>query len=130
MELIPPITKAYAMLSQEETQRSIGSDVIPSNDQSHSLAMAVRDDQKKFKGKERPLCTHCKMLGHTVDKCYKIHGYPPGYKFKNKTQANTVEVSNHGGAMENSTSSSSSNLSTDQIHQLITHLSNQLSTSS
>lgn len=80
MEPIPPITKVYAMLSQEETQRSVRLDSTPSNDQANSLAMAVRDDPKKFKGKDRPLCTHCKMLGHTVDKCYKIHGYPPGYK--------------------------------------------------
>ena len=23
-------------------------------------------------------------MGHVVDKCYKLHSYPPGYKFKNK----------------------------------------------
>ena len=23
-------------------------------------------------------------LGHVVDRCYKLHGYPPRYKFKNK----------------------------------------------
>ncbi|XP_048620291.1 uncharacterized protein LOC125590664 [Brassica napus] len=28
----------------------------------------------------RPLCTHCGQLGHTVAKCFKLHGYPPGYK--------------------------------------------------
>lgn len=22
-------------------------------------------------------CDHCRMYGHTVDRCYKIHGYPP-----------------------------------------------------
>nr|XP_023901990.1 uncharacterized protein LOC112013839 [Quercus suber] len=38
--------------------------------------------------KERPLCTHCNMLGHTVDKCYKLHGYPPGYKHKGKPNSN------------------------------------------
>lgn len=26
-------------------------------------------------------CDHCKMTGHTIQKCYKIHGYPPGHKF-------------------------------------------------
>ncbi|RVW31674.1 Retrovirus-related Pol polyprotein from transposon RE2 [Vitis vinifera] len=30
--------------------------------------------------KDRPLCTHCNILGHTVDRCYKIHGYPPGFR--------------------------------------------------
>ena len=42
------------------------------------------------KGKERLLCTHCGKLGHTIDKCYKLHGFPPGYKFKNKSMAHLV----------------------------------------
>lgn len=25
-------------------------------------------------------CDHCKMTGHTVNKCYKLHGYPPGHR--------------------------------------------------
>lgn len=33
---------------------------------------------------ERPLCTHCGLLGHTINKCYKIHVYPPGYKQKSR----------------------------------------------
>ena len=36
-----------------------------------------------YKGKkEKPMCTHCGFFGHTVDKCYKIHGYTPGFKLK------------------------------------------------
>ena len=127
MEPIPPISKVYAMLTQEETQRSIGLDTFSQTDQSNSLAMASRDDQKKFKPKEHPMCTHCKMLGHTVDKCYKIHGYPPGYKFKPKTQANAVESSGTGGMVEVSNPALSS-LSSEQIHQIINHLSTQLTT--
>ena len=35
-----------------------------------------------YKGqrKERPFCTHFKFHGHTIEKCYKIHSYPPGFK--------------------------------------------------
>ncbi|XP_057953889.1 uncharacterized protein LOC131148176 [Malania oleifera] len=40
--------------------------------------------------RERPLCTHCNMLGHTIDKCYKLHGYPLGYKPKGRSSANEV----------------------------------------
>ena len=40
--------------------------------------------------KERPLYKHCNMLGHTIDKCYKLHGYPPEYKLKGKSNANQV----------------------------------------
>ena len=30
------------------------------------------------------MCTHCGKLGHTANKCYKLHGFPLGFKFKNK----------------------------------------------
>ena len=36
------------------------------------------------KGNKKPTCTYCGKTGHTVDKCYKKHGVPPGFKFNNK----------------------------------------------
>ncbi|XP_019240051.1 PREDICTED: uncharacterized protein LOC109220046 [Nicotiana attenuata] len=27
----------------------------------------------------RPFCDYCKRLGHTIDKCFKLHGYPQGH---------------------------------------------------
>ena len=27
---------------------------------------------------DRSQCTHCAAMGYVVDKCYKLHGYPPG----------------------------------------------------
>ena len=38
----------------------------------------------RFENQERRqsmYCEHCKMTGHTVQRCYKIHGYPPGHRF-------------------------------------------------
>ena len=54
-----------------------------------SLALAVKNNGSfaKVSNKAkfgRPRCTHCGALGHVVDKCYKLRGYPPDYKFKNK----------------------------------------------
>ena len=40
---------------------------------------------KNSKGKDRPVCTHCGKLRHTVEKCFKLHGFPPGFKLKGKT---------------------------------------------
>ena len=37
------------------------------------------------KGKDRPVCTHCGKTGHTVDKCYKLHGFLSRFNFKNKS---------------------------------------------
>jgi len=37
----------------------------------------------KSEGRKSSLfCDYCKRLGHSIDKCYKIHGYPQKYKFK------------------------------------------------
>ena len=40
--------------------------------------------------KERPVCTYYRLVDHVADKCYKLHGYPPGYKHKGKASANQV----------------------------------------
>lgn len=32
------------------------------------------------KEKNRPKCTHCGIVGHTVKSCYQIIGYPPGWQ--------------------------------------------------
>lgn len=32
--------------------------------------------------KDRPICAHCNIVEHTVDKCYKVQAYPPSYKTK------------------------------------------------
>ena len=46
------------------------------------------------------MCTHYGKLGHIVDKCYKLLGFPPGYKFKNKNvmahQVSTVVDQSQG----------------------------------
>ena len=51
------------------------------------------------------------MLGHTIDKCYKLHGYPPRYKPKGRSNANANQVSpqfssNQGIVVENSSTTS------------------------
>lgn len=36
-----------------------------------------------------PLCTFCNNTGHTVDNCYRKHGFPIGYT---DSKANAVEL--------------------------------------
>lgn len=44
----------------------------------------------KYQKRDRPYCTHCKILGHSVDHYYKLHGYPPGYKFRSNNNTNAA----------------------------------------
>ncbi|KAL8149308.1 hypothetical protein AgCh_006352 [Apium graveolens] len=65
-------------------------------------------------------CTHCQISGHSLERCFKVHGYPPGFKFKERKVA---------AISQNQLSDSSSNttdpvISTEQYNQLIQLLNN------
>ena len=96
LEPFPSMSKVYALVLQEESHKGIGHGFVftPRPD---SVAMYANtrgySSNKGGPKKERPLCTRCSMLGHTMDKCYKLHGYPPGYKHKGKPNSNANQVS-------------------------------------
>ncbi|XP_010550275.1 PREDICTED: uncharacterized protein LOC104821174 [Tarenaya hassleriana] len=99
-EPLPNLTKAYNLISQEEQQRlSFGSsseqaafqisapsfrpkpyfsssNPNPRNTQPTNRSKLSNPNHDKPK----PICTHCGMMGHTVARCYYIHGFPMGYK--------------------------------------------------
>ena len=84
MDPIPSLSKAISPLVQDEKQRKVGKNL-----NIEASALVVKNNGSFVKGSNkgkssRPQCTHCGALGHVIDKCYKLHGYPPGYKFKTK----------------------------------------------
>ena len=105
MEPISSIDKAFSLVIQEERQRSLGFNITPSVE---TTAFAVKNqgfnqsssflgnngkNSKGNTGKGRPLCSHCGKLGHIIEKCYKLVGYPPDYKQKGRiTMANQINV--------------------------------------
>ena len=102
IEPFPPLGKVCSLVLQEEKRRNIGNTVNVVQ-QLDPVAMYV-NGSKSFQGnkghasnqghvrnnggkggnfkKERLVRTYCGFTGHIVDKCYKLHGYPPGYKPK------------------------------------------------
>ncbi|XP_075655032.1 uncharacterized protein LOC142625227 [Castanea sativa] len=105
MDPLPSVNRVYSLLIQDESQRSIGHST---GAYIESTALATKSSAgaigfgntygnnsgakgNKYKGKERPMCSHCRVIGHTIEKCYKLHGYPPGYEPKGKSaKANQV----------------------------------------
>ena len=94
MDPFPSLNKVYSLMIQEETQRSV---THCSNPKVESTALVAKSQNFNVnsevnyvgnngnKGKYKPICTHCGKPSHTIDKCYKLHGFSPGYKFKGKT---------------------------------------------
>ncbi|KAL5539285.1 hypothetical protein UlMin_045376 [Ulmus minor] len=150
MDPMPPINRVFSLIVQEEQQMRTN----PSSDSSNStgtMAFAVKTDVAKFDGsgsqnsqnsnssasknqkRDRPYCTHCKILGHTMDRCYKIHGYPPGYKFRSNNNSNDaahqVSTSDDRPNQSNSFGGFVQNLNSNQYQQLMSMLSTHLSSS-
>lgn len=88
MEPMPMINKVFSMIMQQErkTQYAIPSSV---NDETGILVNVV-DGSKSYgrgrgngpqgrgRGNGRQ-CTFCNRSGHTIETCYKKHGYPPNF---------------------------------------------------
>ena len=86
---IPTIEEASNIVAQDERQRNlkpvVQTDAVtlqttgPTAAYIDSMELAAAYNAYRPRG-NRPLCTHCGQLGHTEAKCFKLHGYPPGYR--------------------------------------------------
>ncbi|KAG7551493.1 Ribonuclease H-like superfamily [Arabidopsis thaliana x Arabidopsis arenosa] len=75
----PSLSDMYNMLESDESQRQRTlSNPNPS-------AFQIKTQLNTYQ-KSRATCTHCGLSGHVSEKCYKIIGYPPGWKPKNQRQ--------------------------------------------
>ena len=93
--------RVFSLLRQEERQISIGQLHVPHVESTALLCKSesVRSTSSKqnFQKRDKPTCTHCGFVGYTVDKCYKVHGYPLGYRTKEKgPMANQVSHNTPG----------------------------------
>ncbi|WJZ90933.1 hypothetical protein VitviT2T_010048 [Vitis vinifera] len=132
---LPSITKVFALVGQEERQWVISHVILPFSDSSvigNLNSNFVNTSVSATKGKrDRPLCTHYNIPGHTVDKCYKLNGYLPGYKFKPKGKPTKIHINQASSSVGDGIVTPSSEISLDtltanQCKQLLTFLSSQL----
>lgn len=103
MSPLPHISESYSLLQHDESQKEnqplalgFSSDLTsffatsnhPShhlNQQSNTTSYSQRNNFDSKKVSSSLSCKYCKKLGHTVDKCYMLHGFPDDFKFsKNK----------------------------------------------
>ncbi|XP_075643712.1 uncharacterized protein LOC142614951 [Castanea sativa] len=96
MDPLPSINKVYSLLIQEERHCIVGNNsglhVESSTLVTELSSSSGNKNNKNSKGKEKPTCNHCGMMGYPDEKCYKIHGYPPGFKPKVKNSSIVHQV--------------------------------------
>ena len=121
MEPLPGINKVFSLVQIHEKQKGVGILPLPiglstvestalisrmdngvnqpfpySNTGSNALLSRFdnsKQSQYYRRDNNRPTCSHCGFKGHTIEKCYKLHGYPPGFQKKCKTVAVANQVS-------------------------------------
>jgi len=134
MDPLPSLGQTYSLLIQEERQRQVKNSGHFLSDSASSFnagtqRISYQPTYKKTEGR-RPFCEHCKKLGHTMEKCYKLHGYPnkPFARQKGGKYANNVwtEAENQKETASSSSVSSVTlpGLDADQSKQLMQFLAN------
>jgi len=127
----PTLSQVYSLLPQEERQRQVKSSGQFQGDGASFTASANNlnqvTGQRRQEGRRSQLfCTHCKRSGHTMDKCYKIHGYPSsnkqGGKSKSFRSANNAWNDAEKTEGVNSAVPSLPGLSQEQSRQLVQFL--------
>ncbi|XP_015159744.1 uncharacterized protein [Solanum tuberosum] len=90
---LPNIGQAYSLVIQDEKQREIhASPNYPGESASFLVGNAgsrrfddYKAQQGNFSKKNTMTCNYCKKVGHNIEQCYKLYGFPPDFKFtKNK----------------------------------------------
>lgn len=101
---LPSVNQAYSLFIQDEKQREIHvaqhpveTAFLEGNQQTYFQKYANREGKFKanLEGKKSNLmCNYCKKPGHSIDKCYRIIGFPSTLKF-------TKSRKYHGGTHSN-----------------------------
>ncbi|XP_062085297.1 uncharacterized protein LOC133791383 [Humulus lupulus] len=112
----PSISKVFSTIVQEERQRKLKPSttttliVAFTHTITHSNPPTLSHSRTK---KMQPTCSHCQKLDHFKEKCYFIHGFPPGYSSRNTT----IEDIDNSNSTTTSTIETSSPIPTVETHE-------------
>ncbi|XP_049398988.1 uncharacterized protein LOC125862912 [Solanum stenotomum] len=110
MNPLPTIAQGFSILIQEEKQREVkphnylatdstalsayGNNQFRTNYSQNTAGN--KSNQQFHRGSSsgiRMFCDYCKRPGHIKDKCYRLHGFPPNFKFtKGRNTASAAAV--------------------------------------
>ncbi|KAK4277055.1 hypothetical protein QN277_015110 [Acacia crassicarpa] len=137
MDPLPSINKAFSLVVQQERELTGVSEPTVCLARADSASPHQSTPQSKYPPNSK-VCTYCGKPRHTVETCYKKHGFPPGYKSRTKGSVNSVVTSSpnpSAGILSSTPTTANQYISQDQYNQLLallqpTHMTNPGSTAS
>ncbi|XP_041995943.1 uncharacterized protein LOC121746088 [Salvia splendens] len=79
---LPSLSKAFSLVIQEERQRLINGNALSTNSSPIPPASELPyANAASLFGRvlNKFLCSHCRKTNHPVEKCFILHGFPPGF---------------------------------------------------
>ncbi|XP_041017880.1 uncharacterized protein LOC121260094 [Juglans microcarpa x Juglans regia] len=123
---LPSMAKVFSLLLQEESQRQLTNSVCH---ETHALLVKQNTQQfvqskfsKDKQNKSSLYCTHCGYNGHTVEKCFQLHGYPPswtGPKGKRNLPTTHASISTGEVYIQNSNENQKFSLTSKEFTKLL-----------
>ena len=137
---LPSLTEVYNILDQDDSQKSFTTAISPTAFQVSETVTSPQESSsicyvQSGAHKGKPICSFCNKVGHIAERCYKKHGFPPGYlpkgkaadKFqKSSAVTNQTTLSTQPDTKPASLDGLIGNLSKDQIQKFIALFSSQL----
>ena len=133
----PTLSNAFRTFAQEERHQALSQ--ITSQTETLAFVADSTTQKRPVNSKPNPgsansnnkkgnyFYTHCKISGHSVERCFKIHGYTPNFKFKDKKVTVAATLNQSVSNTDHSTDSSPP-ISMAQYQQLMALLNKPNST--
>jgi hypothetical protein len=149
MDPMPPINRVFSMVMQQERKLQYGVVHVQNTSLEDNTGLVNAANGQKpfgkgrggtpFQGRGRGngngrgngssrYCTFCERTNHTVDTCYRKHGYPPnwgkggGNSYANMVDAEDTESQNNSGSASKHDDNAGITLTKDQYQSLMTLL--------
>ncbi|XP_076914870.1 uncharacterized protein LOC143574026 [Bidens hawaiensis] len=129
-EELPTVQDAFAIVSREDSHRNFANNSVKGQTQWFGFVSKSSQfvENKKIPNRNYNMnvkCTHCNKLGHSVERCFEIVGYPAWMKPRTN-QGKKIATSNNVVSDSPGTSKASpTGLTSDQITRLLSLLDNK-----
>ncbi|GJT26128.1 ribonuclease H-like domain-containing protein [Tanacetum coccineum] len=150
-EILPEVKDAFLIIAREESHRGISSSSVKTEKSQASVFVARTNDNNRNNNSNwnngnssgngnrgnynNLLCKNCGLKGHTVERCFEIIGYPPGFKrnpnlkvsnnFNNNKNNNADVKTSLVGNNEIRTSTGTLSFTNEQVQKLMSLLNDK-----
>ncbi|GJR53416.1 ribonuclease H-like domain-containing protein [Tanacetum coccineum] len=131
---LPDVKSALATLSRVESHKNNlvhssparpSSSIFISNNGPNTWSNNRNNQNRGTSRNNNMVCKHCHMTGHTINRCFKLNGYPSGFKKKNSVGYTISNNACNSSVKTDQSAGSPSPFTPDQINRIMALISSK-----